>query len=114
MISTLYSLFNLYSRTSNCSTPTTPTMISSIPTWFSLNTWIAPSCAICVTPLTNCFLFIVSTGLTLAKCSGANVGIPSNLNFFEGIHNVSPIENIPGSNTPIISPAYASSTISLS
>ena len=79
----------------------------------SLNTCIAPSCAICVTPFMNCFLFIVSTGLTLAKCSGENVGIPSNLNFFEGLHKVSPIENIPGSNTPIISPAYASSTISL-
>ena len=53
----------------------------------------------------NCFLFIVSTGLTLAKCSGANVGIPSNLNFLGFKHKVSPIENIPGSNTPMISPA---------
>ena len=57
---------------------------------------------------------MVSTGLTLAKCSGAKVGIPSNLNFLEVAHKVSPIENMPGSNTPIISPAYASSIISLS
>ena len=62
----------------------------------------------------NCLRFIVSICLTLAKCSGANVGIPSNINFLLDEHIVSPIENMPGSNTPIISPAYASSTICLS
>ena len=49
-----------------------------------------------------------------AKCSGANVGIPLNFILLPGVQIVSPMENIPGSNTPIISPAYASSTISLS
>ena len=39
----------------------------------------------------NCLRFIVSTCRTLAKCSGANVGIPSNLNGF-AVVSVSPME----------------------
>ena len=50
-------------------------------------------------PLTNCFLFIVSSWRTLAKCSGAKVGIPSYANFLPGIQIVSPMEKMPGSNT---------------
>ena len=49
--------------------------------------------------------FMVSTWRTLAKCSGAKVGIPSYTTLSLGMHTVSPIENIPGSNTPMISPA---------
>ena len=49
---------------------------------------------------------------TCAKCSGAKVGIPSKRTFLDGEQTVSPIEKIPGSNTPIISPAKASLTIS--
>ena len=41
------------------------------------------------------------------------MGIPSNRNFALEAHNVSPIEKMPGSNTPMISPAYASSMIFL-
>ena len=103
-ISTLYSFSSLYFSTSNCSTPTTPTMISSIPLWSSWNICMAPSWAIWVIPFTNCFLFMVSTCLTLAKCSGAKVGIPSYFTSIPGAHTVSPIEKIPGSNTPIMSP----------
>ena len=63
-------------------------------------------------PLTNCLRFRVSTCSIAAKCSGAKVGIPSNCTFILGSHTVSPMEKIPGSNTPMISPAYASSMIS--
>jgi len=42
----------------------------------------APSCAICCMPFMNCLRFMVSTWRTLAKCSGAKVGIPSNWNGF--------------------------------
>ena len=86
-------------------------MISSIPVLNSWNIWIAPSWAIWLIPFTNCFLFMVSIWRTRAKCSGAKVGIPSKANFFPGAQMVSPIEKIPGSKTPIISPAYASSTM---
>ena len=85
-------------------------MTSSIPILYSWKIWIAPSCAICCMPFMNCLRFMVSTWRTLAKCSGAKVGIPSNWNGF-AVVSVSPIEKIPGSNTPMISPAYASSTI---
>ena len=74
---------------------------------------MAPSWAIWLMPLINCFLFMVSIWRTLAKCSGAKVGIPSNWNFPPGAHKVSPMEKIPGSNTPMMSPAYASSMIFL-
>ena len=49
-----------YSSTSNCSTPTTPTITDSIPAFGSRKIWIAPSCAICSTPLTNCLRLSVS------------------------------------------------------
>ena len=49
----------------------------AMPPLYSWNIWIAPSCAICVTPFTNCFLFMVSSCRTRAKCSGAKVGIPA-------------------------------------
>ena len=62
----------------------------------------------------NCLRFIVSFWRTSAKCSGANVGIPLNCTLCPGEQIVSPIEKMPGSNTPMMSPAYASSTISLS
>ena len=60
MISTLYSFFRRYSSTSNCSTPTTPTITDSIPAFGSRKIWMAPSCAICSTPLTNCLRLSVS------------------------------------------------------
>ena len=44
----------------------------------------------------NCLRFIESFGLTREKCSGANVGIPPNLNFLPGTVIVSPMEKIPG------------------
>ena len=72
---------------------------------------MAPSWAIWVIPFTNCFRFMVSICRTRAKCSGAKVGIPSNANFSDAVVIVSPMEKIPGSKTPIISPAYASSMI---
>ena len=103
-----------YWNTSNCSVPTTPTMTSSMPEFGSLKIWIAPSCAICSVPLMNCLRFIESLGLTREKCSGAKVGMPPNLNFLPGVQMVSPIEKMPGSKTPMMSPAYASSTISRS
>ena len=86
-------------------------MISANPASCSWKIWMAPSCAICSTPFTNCLRFIESNWMTLAKCSGANVGIPSYSKSSFGRQTVSPIEKIPGSNTPMISPAYASSTI---
>ena len=60
--STPYSFFMRYSNTSNCSVPTTPTTTSSKPLSGILKIWMAPSCAICSTPLTNCLRFIVSLG----------------------------------------------------
>ena len=80
----------------------------------SENIWIAPSWAIWVVPFMNCLRLRVSFWRIRAKCSGANVGIPSNLTFFLGEHKVSPIEKTPGSNTPIMSPAYASEITSRS
>ena len=44
----------------------------------------------------NCLRFMVSTWRTKAKCSGANVGMPSNRNFFPGTLMVSPMEKMPG------------------
>ena len=43
----------------------------------------------------------------LAKCAGcgAKVGMPPNLNFLPGTVMVSPMEKMPGSNTPMMSPA---------
>ena len=89
-------------------------MISESPAVYSWNICIAPSWAIWVTPLTNCLRFMLLSWTTLQKCSGANVGIPSYSNFFPPVVSVSPMENRSGSNTPITSPAYASSTIFLS
>ena len=57
---------------------------------------MAPSCAICSTPLTNCLRFIVSLGETSMKCSGSNVGMPEKRNFLPGVVIVSPIEKMPG------------------
>ena len=105
LISQPYSFSSLYLSTSNCSTPTTPTMISESPAVYSWNIWIAPSWAICVTPFTNCFRFILLSCTTLQKCSGANVGMPSYSNFLPPVVSVSPMENRSGSNTPITSPA---------
>ena len=48
---------------------------------------------------------------TTANSSGANVGMPENTHLCLGSHTVSPMENTPGSKIPIISPAYASSTM---
>ena len=45
---------------------------------------------------------------------GAKVGVPSYANFSGELVSVSPIEKIPGSNTPMISPPYAFSIIFLS
>ena len=56
-------------------------------------------------PLTNCLRFIVSTCDTRAKCSGANVGIPSNVNGVFAVVIVSPMEKMPGSKMPMMSPA---------
>ena len=39
------------------------------------------------------------------KCSGSNVGMPEKRNFLPGIVIVSPMEKMPGSNTPMMSPA---------
>ena len=55
--------------------------------------------------LTNCLRFMVSFGLTREKCSGGNVGMPAKRNFLPGVVMVSPMEKMPGSNTPMISPA---------
>ena len=66
---------------------------------------MAPSWAICSTPLRNCLRFMVSTERIRSKCSGAKVGMGSNWNFFPGAHRVSPMEKMPGSNTPMMSPA---------
>ena len=49
-------------------------LIDSIPPLYSWKIWMAPSCAICVTPFTNCLRFMESIRRTRAKCSGANVG----------------------------------------
>ena len=103
--STPYSFFMRYSNTSNCSVPTTPTTTSSKPLSGILKIWMAPSCAICSTPLTNCLRFIVSLGETSMKCSGSNVGMPEKRNFLPGTVIVSPMEKMPGSNTPMMSPA---------
>ena len=97
--------FMRYWNTSNCSVPTTPTMTSSMPEFGTLKIWMAPSCAICSVPLRNCLRFMESLALTRAKCSGAKVGMPPNLNFLPGTVMVSPMEKMPGSNTPMISPA---------
>ena len=59
----------------------------------------------------NCLRFMVSTCRTLAKCSGANVGIPSKRYLSGEVVSVSPMAKMPGSNNPMISPAYASSTM---
>ena len=61
--------------------------------------WMAPSCAICSTPLTNCLRFIVSLGETSMKCSGSNVGMPEKRNFLPGVVIVSPMEKMPGART---------------
>ena len=66
---------------------------------------MAPSWAICSVPLMNCLRFMVSLGDTRMKCSGSKVGMPENLNFFPGTVTVSPMEKMPGSNTPMMSPA---------
>ena len=57
---------------------------------------------------------MVSICFSRAKCSGAKVGIPSNCTGSLEVQSVSPIEKMPGSKTPMISPAYAVSTIFLS
>ncbi len=41
----------------------------------------------------------------MEKCSGANVGMPSKRTCIFGSQIVSPMEKMPGSNTPMISPA---------
>ena len=46
-----------------------------------------------------------SIGLTREKCSGAKVGMPPKRNFFPGSQIVSPMEKMPGSKTPMMSPA---------
>ena len=104
-MSMLYSFLRRYSSTSNCSTPTAPTMTSSMPLFGSWKIWMAPSCAIWVTPLTNCLRFMVSTCEITEKCSGANVGMPSKRTRSFGSQIVSPMEKMPGSNTPMMSPA---------
>jgi hypothetical protein len=104
-ISTLYSLFRRYSSTSSCSTPTTPTMTSSMPPPTSRKIWMAPSWAICSMPFTNCLRFMVSFCSMRAKCSGEKVGIPANCTFCLPVHSVSPMEKMPGSNRPMMSPA---------
>ena len=105
VMSTLYSFSIRYWKTSNCRLPTTPTMISSMPAPISWKIWMAPSWAIWVAPLTNCLRFIVSFWRTRLNSSGAKVGMPSKVIFFPGAHSVSPMENTPGSNTPMMSPA---------
>ena len=42
---------------------------------------------------------------TREKCSGAKVGIPAKANGVLAVVSVSPMEKIPGSNTPMMSPA---------
>ena len=39
------------------------------------------------------------------KCSGSKVGMPPKRNFLPGTVMVSPMEKMPGSNTPMMSPA---------
>ena len=51
-------------------------MTSSTPVYGSWKICIAPSCAICVMPFSNCLRFMVSIRSTEAKCSGAKVGMP--------------------------------------
>ena len=80
-------------------------MTSSMPAYGTLKIWMAPSWAICSVPLMNCLRFMVSLGDTRMKCSGSKVGMPWNRNFFSGTVMVSPMEKMPGSNTPMMSPA---------
>ena len=80
-------------------------MTSSRPASGILKIWMAPSWAICSVPFMNCLRFMVSLGLTRMKCSGSKVGMPEYRNFLPGTVTVSPMENMPGSKTPMMSPA---------
>ncbi|VWM00120.1 Uncharacterised protein [Collinsella intestinalis] len=56
-------------------------------------------------PFTNCLRLSVSTCVTRANSSGANVGMPVNCTGFLPVQMVSPMEKMPGSNRPTMSPA---------
>ena len=58
-----------------------------------------------VAAFSNCLRFIVPTRSTPAKCSGAKVGMPSKQASIPFSQIVSPMEKMPGSNTPMMSPA---------
>ena len=89
-------------------------MTLSMPKPGSRKIWTAPSCASSSMPFTNCLRLSVFTCVTRAKISGANVGISGYCTRHLPAQTVSPIEKMPGSNSPTMSPAYASSTVARS